>query len=328
MKEPFGIITRIRTPLMLAALCVIVLFLISKAVLDLKIFGPLEPSATVTLINSIIDRLFYLALTVVVFALPAPTIFRILEQQLAQKNPPQRKKRRSAFTEFSTQIAGAYAHKTSEWFSIRYAQLQLFASEEELKTNSKLRHSKILPRISQEVDGFPGGIYTLNECGVVICQSTPYFPTMPDITGYEAGHKEYFLECQRQQKPIVCNSFRSANRWENILVVAVPRYSIDGQFIGILDAVVDLCSAPFSILAKEVLQTVPPGSLKGKRLNVYLLDNNHIVLGSNHSKVGKGLGGNRVVEEILNGNTDPAVTGDGATCEVEKTPFHVVAYFD
>jgi OFA family oxalate/formate antiporter-like MFS transporter len=39
-----------------------------------------------------------------------------------------------------------------------------------------------------------------------------------------------------------------------------------------------------------------------------------------------GVGGNRVIEEILNGNTDPAATGYGAVCEVDGTPFRAIAY--
>jgi hypothetical protein len=51
------------------------------------------------------------------------------------------------------------------------------------------------------------------------------------------------------------------------------------------------------------------------------------VVRSNRSKVGHGVGGNRVVEEILNGSTDPAATGYGSVCEVDGTPFRAIAYF-
>jgi hypothetical protein len=151
-----------------------------------------------------------------------------------------------------------------------------------LKTNNKPNHAKILPTIASEIDGFPGGFYTLNQNGIVIAQATPLMPMIPDITGFNASQREYFINCQSLQKPVVCNSFLSANRGEQVIVIATPRYDKLGKFIGILDGVVDISSACFSEIAKTISQKfLSKKELVGKTINIFLLDRNNIILGSN-----------------------------------------------
>jgi hypothetical protein len=61
MNKLFQTASRIATPLSLASVIVIALYLIYKAVLALEIFSILEENNTLILISSIVDKLFYLA---------------------------------------------------------------------------------------------------------------------------------------------------------------------------------------------------------------------------------------------------------------------------
>ena len=68
MKNIFSVIARIRTPLALAALAFIVLYLVCRLILGLNIFVALTESNTFVLISTIINRLFILAIVALVLA--------------------------------------------------------------------------------------------------------------------------------------------------------------------------------------------------------------------------------------------------------------------
>lgn len=321
-----ALLERIRTPLTLAALVIIVLYAIFKAVVALDIFESIGSQGTLILIGSVINKLFYLALVAIVLSVGAYVFSLFVSTDHSKKTNAEQE---FPFTSLSQQLANIYARRISDWLSTCYAQLQKYTEHSDLKTNTKSRHAKILPKISQEVHCFPGGIYTLDQNGVVIHQATPYFPEMPNITGYAAGHKEYFIECQRKQKPVICNSFTSANRKEEILVIAIPRYDTRGTFIGILDAVIDLSSSPFSEMADSVVADITTATFKGKRVNLYLLDKRHVVLGSNNDRrIGRTLGGNTALERTLKGSDDAQAAGYGAVASVNGTPFITFAYWE
>lgn len=191
------------------------------------------------------------------------------------KSIPKKKQKQDAVNV----ICKSYAEKISNWFLERTSLLQAFAKRADLRTNKNL-HTESLLAIAASVDGFPGGFYTLDENGIVIDHLVPHHPKM-DIRGYDASQREYFLECERLHRPVVSNAIRSANRNTDILVVAVPRYQDSGHFVGVLDAVVDVASAPFSELAVSAEACIEiKEDLEGQVL-LYFVDGRGVILGSN-----------------------------------------------
>jgi hypothetical protein len=57
----FGLINKIKTPLMLAGLVVVVLYLTIKRVLELPIFPTISPDSTEALLIRVVDAVFWLA---------------------------------------------------------------------------------------------------------------------------------------------------------------------------------------------------------------------------------------------------------------------------
>jgi hypothetical protein len=231
----------------------------------------------------------------------------------------------------STGLANLYASYVSRWFAERFAELEAAASQEELRTNDPAAHEQVVRALAQAVDKYPGGVYTLDEKGVVLYHSTPLKPTM-HIVGFNASEREYFKECSSRLQPVVCNSFRSADRDKDILVMAVPRRNKAGEFVGILDAVTDIVLAPFSNIADRVVADLSaPTEIGGRRLVLLLLDQQSVVLGSNDRKLpGRNLGGHDVIVNLdrSQGATSGAQTdGYGAMRQVSGTPFITVAFW-
>jgi hypothetical protein len=230
----------------------------------------------------------------------------------------------------SRAMAEAFAERVGEWFAARFASLQTVAAWPQLRGNDKAAHAEALRMLWPLLEkNFPGGLYTLDADGVVIHPYAPLFPEMADITGYKAGFKPYFTTCRDTLAPCTADSFTSADRREEIVVVAVPRFDEGGRFIGILDAVIDLSSAPFSKMADAVAAT-------GLALEVdthpqlYLLDRREIVLGSTrHDRVGKSFAGYDVIEYLLSEtDPDPRLSRFGAVDYVEGTPYHTACFWE
>jgi hypothetical protein len=234
--------------------------------------------------------------------------------------------------ERSHNLANLYARRVAEWFAQRFAELEAVASREELRTNNPRAHERVLPKVAQQQEKYPGGVYSLNELGVVLCHSTPRHPDM-NIVNYNASHRDYFKECMSQLRPIVCNSFRSANRPEDILVIAVPRFDNAGNFIGILDAVTDVSTAPFDEMASQVLGDLACAEeLSGHRVTLLLLDQRSVVLGSNNRRLtGRNFGGHHAIMDLDTSSTGDAskaeVSTHGATRQVHGTPLITVAFW-
>lgn len=226
--------------------------------------------------------------------------------------------------------ARVFALRVADWFHQRIEELETAAGSRELRINDRRSHEHVLAHLAKAEDNYPGGVYTLDSTGVVLCHSTPRYPGM-NIVNYNAGHREYFRECSSRLSPVVCNSFRSANRAEEILVLAVPRRDDTGAFIGILDAVIDVSSAPFGRMAEAVRAEVFPAQSAGHRATLLLLDQHSVVLGSNEQQlIGKNLGGHAVITDLdsSRGVPDgPTSSGHGVARHVDGTPFIVVAFW-
>jgi hypothetical protein len=233
--------------------------------------------------------------------------------------------------ERSSVLANVYAHRIEEWFGRRFDELAAVAHAPELRTNDPRAHDRVIPAVAlRDEEKYPGGVYSLDERGVVFYHSKPRHHEQMNIVGFDASEREYFKDCASQLRPVVSNSFRSANRAEDILVIAVPRSDDAGNFIGILDAVVDVSRAPFGVLAEQVLTDITEsGELSGYHVALLLLDQRSLVLGSSDPKLaGKNLGGHPVIVAL---DANPGATGKesghGALRPVPGTPFVAVAFW-
>jgi len=80
--------SKVSTPLSLASLVVIVLYLLYKGVLGLGIFSNLQEGNTYTLISSIVDKIFYLAVLALILGIAAYFYKLYLSQPKKQPESP------------------------------------------------------------------------------------------------------------------------------------------------------------------------------------------------------------------------------------------------
>jgi hypothetical protein len=71
VQRVLGIAAKIATPISLASLSVIAFYLIYQAIIGLHILGDLTGSQTSELLNSIADKVFYLAIVLSTISIPA-----------------------------------------------------------------------------------------------------------------------------------------------------------------------------------------------------------------------------------------------------------------
>ena len=255
-------------------------------------------------------------------------VLQMYEMRLADSEPDVTTAAR--MTAASEVAVNLYAERISEWFNDRYLELKRLASQPELQTNDVAGHAQVILQLSRMTDTYPGGIYSLNETGVVLYHETPLFPQM-NIRGFNASQREYFTLCRDGRRPVTSNSFRSADRSEDILVIAVPRLDGSGNFIGILDGVIDISKAPFSRVSLELTRAVTNTKLQGFSIHLVLLDRRSMVLGSNIvSLTGTSLGGHSAIRDLdpAAGSESPVeLKGYGAMRQVKDTPFITVAYW-
>src|SRR5262245_41591364 len=124
-----ALVKRIRTPLTLAALVVIVLYAIFKAVIFLDIFESVGSQGTLILIGSVINKLFYLALVAIVLSVGAYVFSLFVSRDHSKKTNAEQE---LPLTSLSQQLASAYARRISDWFSTCYAELQKYTEHNDL----------------------------------------------------------------------------------------------------------------------------------------------------------------------------------------------------
>lgn len=232
--------------------------------------------------------------------------------------------------DFFEKCAKQYSAGIAGWFAEKFGVLQHFAAHDALQTNTVAKMRRVLQDVRKELGPAFNGVYVLNEKGLVIEHEAP--PGV-DIRGrFDASERDYFKSCMSEMGPVVCDSFESADRKVEILVVAVPRAGKRSSFIGILDAVIDVPRAPFSRMATETVQASPlleQPRIAGVRL--LLMDSAAIVLGSSDSQQRRRRASMDASPEVRQlraglgmGKTFKCDTG--AIVEVAGTPFIAVAY--
>ncbi len=221
-----------------------------------------------------------------------------------------------------------FANLVSEWFTSRFKKFEDFAKTDALRGSDSNMQKAMLERISREVDGFHGGIYIVRD-RKVNGQHTPLAPEVPDIGGYVVSSRPYYDECQKKLRTIASKVFLSANRGVEILVVATPLFNQEGEFIGILDGVVDVIRAPFSDMAKMIVEEFGFHESHPKA-RLILIDTQKVVLGSSHGEV----------DGTSNVSSDPSVAelwqalsedrifarNNGAACRVAGTSYFAICY--
>jgi hypothetical protein len=167
--------------------------------------------------------------------------------------------------------ADLYSTKTSQWFEDKFRILENALLDTAFRTSDAAQLKTALDESSIR-NAFSGGVYALDADGVVQAQATPNHPEIGNLVGTNFSHREYFIESRRRNKTITTNAFLSANRREMIVVVASPRRDQNGNFIGILDGVLDVSTSDLSEIAQQVHDS-------GKeRIELFLLDDAGIVL--------------------------------------------------
>lgn len=142
-----------------------------------------------------------------------------------------------------SQIAG-------EWFAQKFTVLQQCASWPAMRSNQYADHLSALEELASRLGNSFNGVYTLDATGLVLEHVAPISNAIR--LKYNASEREYFKECLKRKGPIVCNIVHSADRAVDIVVLAAPRFDENQKLIGIVDAVVDIPSAPFSEFATHV----------------------------------------------------------------------------
>ena len=206
----------------------------------------------------------------------------------------------------SQNLSGRYANRVRKWFSKRFALMTDFASKPNLMTNDPTVLDKAVVHVFENAEDlssraeFRGGVYCLRNDGLVLSHHVPHDPSVDIRMRYNASKRDYFQDSLESKEPLVSNSFKSADREKNIIVVAVPRFDSEKNWLGILDAVVDLPDAPFNDIASEVGGRHRIDNETGKKLELLLLDENARVLGSlNENRRGGSFDGNPNYEATL-----------------------------
>lgn len=213
-------------------------------------------------------------------------------------------------------LAEEFASAVNDWFRIRFRTLKEAATRPALRSNEDDGHRPELMTLAK-LREFSGGVYTLNERGIILAQATPNYPDMDDLRGMNFSHREYFVECRRRNAPVTTNSFQSANRNELIIVLAAPRHGQDGAFIGIVDAVVDVGTSPLSSIAQRLTAT--------SDVHLYLIDANGIVLASSETRaIAKPLSDLGLLERFRNRTFDAKDEWKAKVVGVPETPYFVI----
>lgn len=141
--------------------------------------------------------------------------------------------------------------RVEDWFDYHYTLFESLVSWPELKGNNPKSQRDVLYKLERCLGKFVGGVYLLNEEGEVTACTDPVqlyderanlISSIPmDIVGQNYGLRDYFMNCRDSLGKTIISptGFNSAQRKAIILVMAISRQDNDGNFIGILDAVID-----------------------------------------------------------------------------------------
>ncbi|MGC3984372.1 MAG: cache domain-containing protein [Pseudorhodoferax sp.] len=227
------------------------------------------------------------------------------------------------------------ASAVTNWFNEQFALLTSCAACKALTNNDVEPMAAQLQSLVQQLDPAFSGAYVLNQDGVMLDHAAP--PEV-QIRGKPFGHRSYFRDCVEQMAPVVCDMLDTAdrrvrNRPVEILVLAVPRWDAHGNFLGILDAVVDLPRDPFSSLALQARDAEPlidRPRISGIR--VVLIDSVAIVLGKSDARSWApraSVSGQPTAEQLrrdLRPGQRAHTLENGAIVRVTGTPFFALAY--
>ena len=67
----FGVATKVATPISLASLSIIAIYMVYRGILSLHIFGDLTGDQTIELVNNVANKIFYLAIVLSVLSIPS-----------------------------------------------------------------------------------------------------------------------------------------------------------------------------------------------------------------------------------------------------------------
>ncbi|MCP5050630.1 MAG: hypothetical protein GY940_25935 [bacterium] len=217
--------------------------------------------------------------------------------------------------------------KIQNWFSKHFDIMHSTTNWPELKKNDTDVHTGLFPKLTPILSPFKkGGLYTLDENGIIISS----FPI--NIVGQDYSHREYFKLCKELKKPVVSNSFDSANRDKKILVVAVPRYDEHNKFIGILDGVIDIEDSDMKDILGEMART--PGAQPN--IKSFVIDEEYTVVGSNKEELmGTSMGGNALLQKLEQNMGETEDESDctlensiGTMLRIKDTPFRIITTTD
>lgn len=218
------------------------------------------------------------------------------------------------------EIAGLYSENISSKIDKKFKVIEEALRDPSFQKNDKASLKLALVKLSMKNE-FHGGVYALDEKGIMLAQSTPNHPSMKDLTGNDFSYRSYFIDSHRYNKTIVTNVFLSANRKEQIVVIASPRQNKAGEFIGIIDGVLDVATSGFSAIAEEI-----HNSKKYGIVDLYLLDDIGIVIASNNKlEIAKPFINIGLFNRFRHNSPSKIDLIQTTHSQVYNTPYHVLA---
>ena len=192
------------------------------------------------------------------------------------------------------------AEAVANWFAIQQQLITAIAAWPEFRNNNAMKHQKAIKNIQSLFPAFTGGIYSLDENGVLLA-SHP----IDIIGGPPYNHRQYFKDAKKTGNFVISDCFDSGNRENKIVVLAAPRFDKSGNFIGILDIVLDTEKLLLCNILSETQKHYPAD----QQLSMVLLDRNKQIIGSSHPEtIGTNLGGNEMLKKAIGDATQEFIS--------------------
>ncbi|WP_326540707.1 GAF domain-containing protein [Pseudorhodoferax sp.] len=229
-----------------------------------------------------------------------------------------------------------FAAEIAHWFEAKFVLMVNSAKGEVLSSTAVEKFLPELSKLAEQLGPAFNGVYVLDQNGIMLDHDAP--PTV-QIRGQGFSHRSYFQDCIKKMAPVVCDMIDAADRADRgrpvqILVLAVPRKNARGSLIGIVDAVIDLPSDPFSQMAVQARDVEPlPEHLGIPGVRIILIDSAAMVLGKSDShwwKPRASVDEHPIVKQLREGLTAAGgyayANEYGAIVPVEGTAFFAIAY--